>query len=155
MHPWHALLLLEQDEKSHNLNEKFTGEVPGTRMSQLEISSPCDICSSSVFLAQRPVGFTALLSSHQQFSLALPNPFPKGFEELVSLFLQKYHPINTRWHRWPPQGWRQAQVCKTGLDLFIQLIYEKPLLVLPPHPSLSFVTDTNLSSCFIFQQSLG
>lgn len=90
--------------------------------------------------------------------MVLLNPFPKDFEEDLSIFFHKYHPLNTRWHRWPPQGWMRAQVHRTGWDLFIQLIcgsWKASPGASPPHPSLCFVTDTDLSSCFIFQQPLG
>lgn len=157
MHPSHALLLLEQDEQRHNLIKNLLVKF----LAQECVSwnhSVCGSRASSAFLAQRPVGFTALLTSHQHFSMALPNPFPKDFETPVSIFFQKYHPLNTRWHRWPPQGWMWAQVHRTGLDLFILLIYgswKASPAASPPHPSLCFITDTNLSSCFIFQQPLG
>lgn len=143
VHPSHALLPLEQDEKikwnnwMKNLLVKFPSVSAGSQF--------C-VWLLLTLLAQRPLGFTAPLTSHLQFSLALPNLFPKGFEEPVSIvFSKKYHPLNTRWHRWPPQGWRRAQVLRAGLNLFIQLIYEKPFLVLPRHP----LSWTNLSSCFI------
>lgn len=74
-------------------------------------------------------------------------------------FSQKYHPLNTRWHRWPSMGLnaRPGTLDTFEICLFHSFCdsWQLPPGASPPHSSLHFATNTSLFSCFIFQQAPG